>query len=177
MKKIILVCSLLFVSIARGGEDSHALRGEFAPLQFLVGACWLGDFPGGKQKDVHCYEPVFNGVHLRDRHAVSGGPELYRGETIYSWNQSSQKIEYVYWNSLGGVSTGSATPENGKINFPDESYLGADGQEIVISTVWENMSDQGYDSVSIETYPDGKTRERRVRYRKTGFSVDPVDEL
>ena len=41
----------------------------------------------GGPDDVHCFERVFGGQHVRDRHEVSrpGGP-IYRGETLYSWD-------------------------------------------------------------------------------------------
>ncbi|MGI9288227.1 MAG: hypothetical protein ACR2P1_22775 [Pseudomonadales bacterium] len=167
MKHLLFAFILMITTDSANADGDSSLRAEMKSLQFLVGACWAGQFPDGKRTDVHCFESVFAGMHLRDRHVVSGGSALYQGETIYSWNNNAKQIEYVYWNSYGGVSTGAATPGTGKIAFPDESYVGSNGKTIVISSIWENFTDEGYDSLSIETHPNGETKKRRVRYQKT----------
>lgn len=170
---IFAVVAALLTGSAYANENS-ALRAEIEPLQFLVGWCWAGLFPDGKQIDVHCFEPVYGGVHLRDRHAVSGGSALYQGETIYSWSKDTSEITYVYWNSYGGISTGTATPGAGNLAFPDETYSGSNGETVTISSVWENITADGYDSLTVETYQNGEKKERRVRYAKRPFVKDPV---
>jgi hypothetical protein len=158
-----LALTLMLAGPAPAGE-SIGLRAGFEPLAFLAGWCWRGEFPGG-QVDTHCFEPMYGGQHLRDRHEVTGGPEPYAGETV--WSVTDGRIGYVYFNSLGGVSTGAATPSaDGGIAFPDEAYTGPDGGQVVVSTYWENISDTGYDSLVVERFPDGSTRERRVRYER-----------
>jgi hypothetical protein len=82
------------------------LRRELQPLAFLVGHCWRGQLPDGNE-DVHCFESVYGGQHVRDRHEVTGGAEIYRGETLYSWDGAAGAVAYTYWNSLGGVSRGT----------------------------------------------------------------------
>lgn len=177
MKRFLITFILIVITGSANADSDSTVRPELESLQFLVGACWAGQFPDGKQTDVHCFEPVYAGMHLRDRHVVSGGSALYRGETIYSWNQDAKQIAYVYWNSYGGVSTGTATPDTGTMRFPDESYIGSDGKTVIISSIWENVTDDGYDSLSIETFPGGETRERRVHYQKRPYAQDPLDAL
>jgi len=166
MKNLIFVITLIVTSTNANAEHHATLRAEFEALQFLLGSCWEREFPDGIRTDLHCFESVYDGKHLRDRHVVKGGASLYRGETIYSWSVDANKITYVYWNSLGGVSTGTATPEDGQIAFPDESYIGSNGETVTISSVWENITDDSYDSLIIETFPNGDTNARRVRYQK-----------
>jgi len=129
------------------------------------------------QVDIHCLEAVYGGAHIRDRHVVTGGSALYQGETIYSWNGETNQISYVYWNSLGGVSTGTATPRSQSLEFPEETYKGPDGETVIVSTFWENIDADGYDSLSVETYPNGQKKERRVRYEKRPFLADPSKAL
>ena len=169
-----LICLSLTANITYAAEQDK-LQKALAPLQFLVGWCWSGEFPDGKRVDTHCYESMYSGAHLRDRHVVTGGPSLYQGETIYSWNKAGNRVSYVYWNSYGGVSQGTMTQEQNAIRFPDESYTGTDGKSVTISTLWENITADGYDSVSIEESSDGTKKERRVRYQRKDFMENPAN--
>lgn len=164
--RIALLAAL--VSGGAFGDGDTELRAGLAPLAFLNGWCWRGEFPGGGQVDTHCFEPVYGGQHLRDRHQVTGGTSLYEGETIYS--VTGGQITYVYFNSIGGVSTGSAMPDgDGRIAFPEESYTNPEGQKVAVSTYWESIGAEAYDSLTVESYPDGTRRERRVRYERRPF--------
>ncbi len=79
---------------ARFAKSAPApLRAELEPLRFLVGGCWRGEFRNGAL-DTHCFESVYGGRHIRDRHEVKGPDGLYRGETLYSWNGASRQVEY-----------------------------------------------------------------------------------
>jgi hypothetical protein len=119
-----------------------------APLAFFVGHCWRGEFKGRGEIDTHCFEPMFDGRHVRDRHEVTGGKAVYRGETIYSWNAQLGKVEYTYWNSLGGVSRGTMVPKQGTLDFGDETHTRADGSKLVISTLWRRAGADAYEVVS-----------------------------
>jgi hypothetical protein len=140
-----------------------ALRPGLERLGFLVGHCWRGEFPGGGERDTHCFESVYGGQHIRDRHEVSGGDGVYRGETLYSADASGAVV-YTYWNSLGGVSRGTMHPEEHRLNFGDETYRGADGREVFISTFWRRVADDAYEAVSVSA--EAPTMNRTVRYRR-----------
>lgn len=177
MKHTFIAIVLMMTTGGAYADENSGLRVELESLQFLVGWCWAGQFPDGRQTDIHCFERVYGGMHLRDRHVVTGGSALYQGETIYSWSENAKQIAYVYWNSYGGVSTGSATPGARNIAFPDESYTGSNGETVTISSAWENITAESYDSLSIETFPNGDKKERRVHYQKHPFAKDPLDAL
>lgn len=143
-----------------------ALRPELEPLRFLVGHCWRGEMKGGTQQDVHCFEPVFDGQHVRDRHEVgtgSGSP-TYRGETLYSWDGGAGRVAYVYWNSLGGVSRGAMVPAPGRLDFGGETYKAPDGSETLISTYWRIVDDRTYEAVT--TSGANPTGQRVVRFTR-----------
>ena len=151
-------------------DEAAELRDELEPLHFLAGSCWAGTFPDGKRVDTHCYSPMLGGMHLRGRNTVTGGPSPYAGETIYSWNADAGEIRYVYLNSLGGVSTGAAHAESGRMVFPDEIYDGPDGEKISVSSFWENITAEGYDAVITESRPGRAATEIRIRYERRPFA-------
>lgn len=96
-----------------------ATRPELAVFAPLMGNCWRGPVPGGLA-DTHCFASVYGGQHVRDDHAVSSRPP-YRGETLYSWNAEAKRIDWAYYNSLGSVIRGTASPVPDGIDFADES--------------------------------------------------------
>ena len=89
-----------------------------APLQpwsTFVGHCFVGPAPG-RGVDTHCFESVYGGQHVRDRHEVKvDGRPVYSGETLYS--VEGQEVTFTYWNSLGGVGRGKAIAKGAEIDF------------------------------------------------------------
>ncbi len=170
-KRLATLIVLLFATGAADPKTANAdtaeeLRTELSALQFLVGFCWQGPFPDEAHLDTHCYEPVFDGLHLRDRHKVTGGNEIYRGETIFSWSDSTNEVSYIYWNSYGNVTRGTALPGESGISFPDETYTSPDGIEYKIVSSWENISDDSYESVVTQIDADGNEVTRRSKFEK-----------
>jgi uncharacterized protein YndB with AHSA1/START domain len=139
------------------------LRAELEPLRFLLGHCWRGEFKN-KAVDVHCFESVYGGQHVRDRHEVAGPGAPYRGETLYSWDGGAKRVGYTYWNSSGGVSRGSMTAKAEELDFGDETYTGADGRKMTISTLWRRVGADSYEAVS--TSAADPTGSRVVRYKR-----------
>lgn len=140
--------SFILAAAAASAPPATSLSEGLQPLAFLVGHCWRGEFPGGKV-DTHCYEDVYGGKHIRDRHEVTGGKQIYKGETIFSWNAKLGQVEYTYWNSLGGVSRGTMVPKDGLLDFGDETYVGSDGKTITIATSWRPGTNS-YEAISIK---------------------------
>jgi len=122
------------------------LRAELEPLRFLLGHCWRGEFGNGAV-DTHCFESVYGGRHVRDRHEVKGPGAPYGGETLYSWDGSAKRVGYTYWNASGGVSRGAMTAKGEALDFGDETYIGADGRKTRISTIWRKVGADSYEVV------------------------------
>lgn len=112
-----------------------------APLEFLVGSCWAGDFPGGKPTDRHCFEWMYDRKFIRDRHVVSSAPK-YEGESIYSADAKTGKISYTYWSSAGLVLTGSVEEAGNTLVFPSR-YSTPQG-DVEIKAVWTKTGPDGY---------------------------------
>ncbi|WP_129794032.1 SRPBCC domain-containing protein [Sphingosinicella sp. CPCC 101087] len=152
----------LAIAVALAAQ-APALRPGLEPLAFLVGHCWQGEFPDTGERDTHCFEPVYEGQHVRDRHEVLGGSQAYRGETLYSAD-SSGRVAFTYWNSQGGVSRGNMRPSGDRLEFGDEAYVGPDGRRITFSTHWRRLGDDAYEAVTVSS--DAPSMNRTVRYRR-----------
>jgi hypothetical protein len=153
----------ILVALAGAAAPSPAVRQELAPLGFLLGHCWRGEMPKTGEKDVHCFESVYGGQHVRERHKVDGRVGVYEGETLYSWDGSV--VTYTYWNSLGGVSRGSMRARGEKLDFGDESYKGPDGRTLSFSSYWRRVGPNAYEAVTVSA--DAPSLNRTIVYRRT----------
>jgi hypothetical protein len=133
-------------------------------MQFLVGHCWRGQFEKTKELDTHCFESVFDGQHIRDKHRVTGGSSVYSGESIYSWNGDLKRVEYSYWNSVGGISHGTMVPKPGILDFGEDSYTAPDGRRISFVTYWRKVDDTTYEMVTTSKASTGG--EKVVRFSR-----------
>ncbi len=149
--------AFLLVSVVLGGPAAAQLREPLKPLEFLAGSCWTGSFPGGGGADRHCFESVFDGQFVRDRHEVTGGKKPYAGETIYSWDAKGKKVVYTYWASDGAMSTGDMLPgAEGELVF-SASHT-PDGGELTIKSVWTRRGPDSYEAWAARK-ADGEWRE------------------
>jgi hypothetical protein len=116
-----------------------------APFDNFVGHCWAADLGGGAV-DRHCFEPVYDGAHVRDRHVVTqAGQIVYAGETIYSGEAG--QISLIYLNSLGGVGHGSAALEGQDLVFRLRMRATPDGAPQDFVTTWRQTAD-GFDATT-----------------------------
>jgi hypothetical protein len=160
-----LMTLLVGMAIAAQAPASGSLSEPLRPLQFLVGSCWTGTFPGAKSTDTHCFEPVYDGKFLRDRHVVRGGKQPYEGETIYAWDPKQKKVTYTYFASDGGVSTGTMETVRGGLVF-SESYEGERGG-LKMRNLWTVTGPDSYDVV-VSQWKDGEWREMwRMNMRRS----------
>lgn len=138
---------------------------HFQPQAFLAGSCWKGTFPDGRQVDEHCFEWVYDGQFLRDRHNVTGGPAPYGGESIYYFDAPSKTVRFLYINVLGGHSGGSVAVSDGALVFPEEKY--SDGkQEQVYRSSWRRDGDDVYLVVTELKVQDGWKEAWRIRMQR-----------
>ena len=154
----------MIAALILAAATAPAIDGPLQPLSFLVGHCWRGEFKGSGAVDTHCFTPVYGGKHIRDVHEVTGGKEVYRGESVFSWNGEAKKVEFVYFNSLGGVSKGGMKPGADEMVFDDESYVGQDGKKISFSTVWRRVGENSYEAITKSA--NSASGERVVRYTR-----------
>lgn len=157
---------VILLAMAAQAAPASAVSPELRPLAFLVGSCWRATFPGTTQTDTHCYTAMHGGRHIRDRHVVEGAPAAYAGETIYRWDPVSRQIRYDYFASDGGYSRGAAVPTGEGISFPDEGYIGGNGQRLMLRNAMTGIGADGYDGHS-EMQQDGSWRDMwRMRFTR-----------
>src|SRR5439155_17344253 len=98
---------MALMMIAAAAAQPALAAPPLQPLALLVGHCWTGPAPGNAGIDKHCFDSIYGGQHVRDRHSViANGEEVYAGESIYS--AKGVQVIFTYWNSLGGLGTGEA---------------------------------------------------------------------
>ena len=118
---------------------------HFRPFAFLAEGCWKGTMPDGKAVDTHCWEWMYEGAHLRDRHVVTGPKAPYRGETVYSWDAERKRVIYRYWNSLGGFSDGDFEVVGDTLVSSSERYVGPEGPQ-EFRTILTRLDENRYES-------------------------------
>ena len=162
---------LALAAAAAAATEPPALRPGLEPLGFLVGHCWRGRFEPGGEVDTHCFDAVYGGQHLRDRHEVTGDRAVYRGETLYSADAGGA-VSYTYWNSQGGVSRGTMRPLPDRLDFGNESYRDPEGRRISMSTFWRRVGDDAYEAVTSSA--EAPSMNRTVRYQRVAEPVSGV---
>ena len=168
-----MIATLFALALAAQAEpEPPSLRPGLEPLAFLVGHCWEGEFASG-ERDRHCFESVYGGRHVRDRHEVTGADGVYRGETLFSADPEGG-ASFTYWNSLGGVSRGTVRAEGDRLVFGDETYRAPDGRQIRVSTHWRRIGDDAYESVTVSE--DSPSLDRTVRFRRADDAVAIAEE-
>lgn len=162
----VLLLAALFACRPAVTEES-----PLAPLAFLAGHCWTTTFNEGRETDTHCYEWMHNGMQLRDRHVVHSDQPDYLGETIYAWHGERKRIEYRYWNSLGGQSDGYVElADDGTLRFLDDRYVGPDGAAYLFGSEMSRPGEDQY--LMISRYLEGEVW--REMWTRT-FNRSPPD--
>ena len=149
------------------------LAAELQPLAFLVGSCWRATFPNSTSTDTHCFTAMLGGRYIRDIHTVEGAPSPYGGETIFRWDPQARRLRYDYYATDGGTSGGFADPTPTGINYPQEDYVGGNGQTMTLRNSLVRQGD-GYDATSSARQADGSWREMwTMRFTRVGPATAP----
>lgn len=153
---------------AAPATPTPAVAAELQPLAFLVGSCWRATFPNSTNTDTHCYTAMLGGRYIRDVHIVEGAPTPYSGESIYRWDPQARRIRYDYYASDGGYSGGFAGQTATGITFPEDVYVGPNGQTMVLRTV-QTRDGEGHARTASARQPDGSWREMwTMRFTRVG---------
>ena len=143
---------LLALLLAAQGEGVRTA--DLSPFKPFIGACWRTDF-SPTVRDIHCFEPMYGGAHVRDRHEVrSGGQTVYAGETIYS--ADGPNLVFTYVNSLGGVGQGKVGTAGRMLGFTGTMRGSPDKPEQAIDSEWRIIDADHYEVRSIVKSTEGK---------------------
>jgi hypothetical protein len=90
----------MLLGLILAAQSAASPVADLSAFKPFVGACWRAEF-SATINDTHCFEAMYGGAHVRDRHEVkSDGKIVYAGETIYS--ADGPNLVFTYVNSLGG---------------------------------------------------------------------------
>jgi hypothetical protein len=168
-----LAMTMVVLAAQAAPAPAPALAAELQPLASLVGSCWRASFPNGTSTDTHCYAAMLGGRFIRDVHVVEGGRSPYSGEAIYRWDPRARRLRFDYYASDGGYSGGFADPTAGGIDFPEESYVGGNGQMMTLRTVQTGQG-EAYSRTTFARQPDGSWREMwTMRFTRVGPAAAP----
>jgi len=142
------------VIAAQSAARTEAPR-ALEPLAFLAGSCWKGSFPGRATTDEHCFEWVYGGKFLRDRHVVRGDSVPYEGETVYAWDATQRRIVWWYIARPGFHSTGDVVADGDLLTFGERVVAARPRQ---LRTTWRRSGADAY-LVRVEELADGGVRE------------------
>ena len=128
--------------LALAASSASFAQPPLQPWSALVGHCFAGPAPVEGGIDKHCFESVYGGQHIRDRHVVTaGGKEVYAGESVYS--AKGAQVMFTYWNSLGGLGTGQAAIAGDDWRFNGTIHATATSAEEPMTAEWK-MVPEGY---------------------------------
>ena len=162
MRALIPLCLLVPVLALSDAAPAE----PFKPMAFLAGHCWKGSFPNQPLTDEHCFEWVYDGRFLRDRHVVHGdGQADYMGETTYYWDAAAAQIQYLYIENQGGFSKGTVQAVADGLMFPATSHAD-NGQEKIYRSHWQRSGDDAYEAVSEFKTKDGWTVAWKVKMQR-----------
>lgn len=132
----------------------------------FLGACWQTNFTPTVH-DTHCFEPMYGGAHVRDRHEVKdGGKIVYAGETIYS--ADGPDLVFTYFNSLGGVGIGKVGSSEKSLGFTGTMRAAPDKPEEEIDSEWRLIDADHYEVRSLVPAKNGQPDKPHVFTRVAG---------
>jgi hypothetical protein len=132
----------MLVGLLMAAQAASASTSNLAPFAPFLGACWRAEF-SATVTDTHCFEPLYDGAHVRDRHEVKdGGKTVYAGETTYSAVGSD--IVFVYLNSLGGFGQGKVRGGGTALSFTGNMRASPDKPPQPIESEWRILDANHY---------------------------------
>lgn len=125
-----------------------AQTSPYAPMAYLTGHCWAGTLKGSSDVDTHCFSWVYDGKFVRDRHTVHGqGHPDHMGESLYYWDETARRLQYLYIESDGGYSKGEVQVSGEALVFPETRFQQG-GQLQAYRSRWSRSGEDAYDVVT-----------------------------
>ena len=152
-----------------------ALDARFEPIAFLVGHCWRAPFPDGKQQDLQCFEPLYDGKLISNTHVVQGSDPVYEGMSVFSWDDEHDRVRFHYFTSTGAVSEGYFRKTDAGYVIP-EKHVGRDGKVTELENLYQRDGEYAYRVVSREKTAKGWEERLNLRYVRTDAPEAPKEK-
>jgi hypothetical protein len=132
-------------------QSADARPPDLSAFKPFLGACWRAEF-SPTVHDTHCFDTLYDGAHVRDRHEVREGDKVvYAGETIYSVD--GPDLVFAYYNSLGGVGLGKVGTASRSLGFTGTMRPSPDKPEQPIDSEWKIIDADHYQVHSLVKSP------------------------
>jgi len=140
--------------------QSPARAPNLSVFKPFIGACWRTEFTA-TMHDTHCFEAMFGGAHVLDRHEVKEGDKtVYAGETVYS--ADGPDLVFTYFNSLGGMGIGKVGSADRMLGFTGTMRASPDKAEQPIDSEWRLIDVDHYEVRSLVPTTEGKAAKPHV---------------
>jgi len=144
----------MLLALLVAAQIGNMVPPDLSAFNRFLGACWRADF-SAKVEDTHCFEAMYGGAHVRDRHEVKDkGRVIYAGETIYSVD--GPDLVFTYVNSLGGVGLGKVGTSDKSLGFTGSMRPAPDKPEQEISSEWKIIDADHYEVRSLVPSKNGE---------------------
>lgn len=144
----------MLLSLLLAAQATAPATASLSAFKPFVGACWRAEF-SSIVNDTHCFEAMYGGAHVRDRHEVKeNGKTVYAGETIYSVD--GQNLVFTYVNSLGGVGLGKVVAGNSVLGFSGSMRPSPDRAQEPINSEWRLIDGDHYEVRSLVVTKSGQ---------------------
>jgi hypothetical protein len=144
----------MLLSLFLAAQAAAQAPADLSAFKPFVGACWRTQF-SAIINDTHCFEAMYGGAHVRDRHEVKeNGKIVYAGETIYS--ADGPDLVFTYVNSLGGVGVGKVGTANAVLGFTGSMRASPDKAEQPINSQWRIIDADHYEVRSLTAPKSGQ---------------------
>jgi hypothetical protein len=144
----------MFLDLLIAAQAATAQAPSLSPFKPFLGACWKADFSAAVH-DTHCFEAMYGGAHIRDRHEVQdSGKTVYAGETIYS--ADGPDLVFTYFNSLGGVGQGKVGTADRLLGFTGTMRASPNKAEEPIDSEWRIVDADHYEVRSLVKSSSGE---------------------
>lgn len=168
-----LAFALCIATFPIRAADPATLAPHFQPLAYLVGHCWRAPFADGKQRDLQCFESLYDGKLVGNSHMVQGSDPLYEGQTIFSWDEANRRIRFHYFTSAGAVSEGHFVANaDGTMTIP-ERHVGKDGAVTELENLYQRDGEHTYRVVTRQKTAGGWKEVMSLRYVRTDMEASP----
>jgi hypothetical protein len=138
---------MLVTALLMSAQAATSRTATLVPFKPFIGACWRAEL-NAMLNDTHCFEAVYGGAHVRDRHEVRAkGKVTYAGETIYS--ADGPALVFTYVNSLGGVGFGKVGSADKLLGFTGSMRASPNDREQPIDSEWHILDADHYEVRSL----------------------------
>jgi hypothetical protein len=141
----------MLLALLMAAQATSAPAANLSVFKPFLGSCWRAQF-SATVHDTHCFDAMYGGAHVRDRHEVRNGSKvIYAGETIYS--ADGPDLVFTYFNSLGGVGLGKVGTATGMLGFTGTMLASPDQPEQAIDSEWKIIDVDHYQVRSLVKTP------------------------